>query len=239
MRILILRDEKINDEQLDSVLAEFSQIFKDNANITPEITKEYVSYRDQRGSQRAGFDALPYGFVKWHVDRIHKRDKGRYDHILLLVHRANFKPTKAIWGENFSNFFYDYHVSVGRYDHKNPANSLGTIWHEVHHSLDALVETELGVKVEPLFNVKSWDNAITHGGKYYEANDKWDYIRHKENQESLARIAFLVQRAYDERKRRYLMTKVDMLKSIVELMKELKRLKRVLFIKHKNKCHSQ
>jgi len=237
VRVLILKDPKIKQRQVDEVLKQFRAIFKDNSGVIVQEEIEELDYTHVEGANRTYFDSLPYGFIKKNVDIVHKKDAGRYDHIVFWVHRDNWinqSPNKKVWGENFSNFFKDYHVEICRFDNKNLANSLGTLWHEFHHALDALVETELGIKVEKIINVNSWDTDITHGG-----GSAWSYIRHTENTDSLKYIGPMVKQAYEARKERYIKTKISMLLKVVQLAKEVLRLRRVLLNKHTSKCHSQ
>lgn len=231
MRLLILKDKDIKETDLNIVLDGIDEIYHSNADIDITFTINEHDYTEVSGEQRYTFDSLPYGYIKKEVDRVHKRDNYAFDHIIFLVHRDNWRyQDKRVWGENFSNVFYDYHVEIVRFDNKNLANSIGTMYHEIHHSHDALIETELGVKVESIVEVDDWDSGITHGGE-----SPWEYIRYKENTRSLYKIKSLLKKAYENRKQRHLKVKVGMLQQIVKLMQQLVILKRTLLIKNVSK----
>jgi hypothetical protein len=75
------------------------------------------------------------------------------------------------------------------------ANSFGTFWHEVSHSFDAFIKTYLNFDILTLFpGMRNWDRDMTHGGCCGN-----DYIRWRDNAESLQTIAPYLRRAYDAR----------------------------------------
>jgi hypothetical protein len=236
MRLLILKDPLIQSGDLEFVLDSVADLYKSNCGIDPYFTVREISYQDQSGTVRANFDGLPYGFLDKHVRAVHAKDAYAFDHIVFMVHENNWKPTQAIWGENFSNFWWTYHVEVCRFDKDNMANSIGTLYHEIHHSHDALIETMLGIKVEPLIGVSDWDAVITHGNKAAGGHPVWKYIRFKENESSIMFIADLLRKAYDKHLQLHLKEKISLLQKVVQLTQQVIVLQRSLLIKNASKC---
>lgn len=133
------------------------------------------------------------------------------DFIMFLIHQDNWRGSgalfdklrkeaglpkqKGVWGTNWSNKYRNYHVQFCRWDKLNQANNFGTNYHERHHALDSLVATEIGYNVNNNFSVP-WDS-ITHGV------DPWDYIRYKENTESISIIAPYLKLALAKRLKRH------------------------------------
>ena len=227
MRILIIKDQRIDDAELNAVLSQFSKIYENNANIKPEFYIEskdyfyYPTYIDSDGDERPT--------DSW-LKAVTTEVKSRYrsygvDHVVILVHEDNWKSDPAgpdgIWGTNYSNIYHGYQVHYCRWDRDNQANSLGTLHHEVHHSLDALVKVYTGININNVLNVGSFDRDVTHGGSH-----KWHYIRHKENQASIALIAPYLRTAYKKRKEIHnkeisqLETIVSLLRKVVLLLKQ-------------------
>lgn len=233
MRILILKDQKINNEKLSEVLVEFRNFWKKNCGIAPRYTVQEHDYSNVSGIVRHNFDTLPYGYLDKHVKEIHNKDNYAFDHIIFLVHRNNISwEDTGIWGENFTNFWWNYNVSICQWDHKNSANTLGTLFHEMHHGFDAFIQTMTGKNIEKMIGVKDWDSSITHGGE-----KPWTYIRSlNDNVSSIQYIAPLLKEAYAVHEQRYLKEKIKLLSQVVQLLQQL----RGLFNKSKNicrKCH--
>lgn len=248
MRILILKDKKVNQALLSEVMNSFIDLYHTNTGITPTYDIEERDFSIQTGyEEKYNYDTLPYGQTKKEVDAVYKKYREQYDHIIFSVHKDHcydWAKVKSgltgkmvnIWGENFSGVFYNYQVEVCRFDPDKLANSLGTIYHEVHHSHDTLIKVMLGKRVEDLFilGITQWDNDITHGG-----SPLWDYIRHKENQASLAAIAPLLREAYAKRKQIFINEQEGMKKTIAQLTEQLAMLKRRLLNKKITKCQQQ
>jgi len=232
MRVLFLLDQKIPQASFDRVWQQVREIY-DGLNIETKI--ERMSYENVTGEIRYNVHSLPYGFLKKHVVATHKRDSNRHDHFIFLVHEDNWgkwQKDKRVWGENLSHYFYDYHVEVCRWDKDNEANSVGTIYHEITHSHDALIERELGVRLENVIGIGDWDKDFTHGGA-----KEWEYIRHKQNQRGIREVKHLLADAYEKRKVRYLKNYYNKLSTVVELMQKVIDLKRRLQSKKKTSCH--
>ena len=147
------------------------------------------------------------------------------DHVFILIHEDNWRSDpagkKGIWGTNYSNIYHGYQVHYCRYDRDNIANSLGTFYHELMHSLDALIATETGVNIAPLIPVENWDRSVVHGQNY-----KFRYIRHKENIEVVDKIKPYLLTSYKNRANRHkeyvglMVDVVQLLQTMVVLLRQ-------------------
>lgn len=213
MRLVILKDIAISSVQFNKLRNQFTDLYHTHTGITPTFFVEDFEYKNIPTIIDNDGDVMPS--LDWRKDtiaQVHKRygDFGT-DHVVLLVHRNNW-VFKGIWGTNWSNVYHGYHVQLCRFDDKNAANALGTLYHEVHHSHDALIKATLGIDVNPIVEVSSWDRAITHGGQA-----PWKYIRWKENTDSLRAIAPLLKQSYDKRKQLHDDVVKSLLKQVVSL----------------------
>ena len=223
MRLTILHDKKITKDQLDRLKADFTSLFP----IKPTyFTHErdysfYPTFIDSDGDKRPTND-----FLVQETDWVHKKyGKWGTDHVFVLIHEDNWlsdtPTTKGIWGTNYSNIYHGYQVHYCRFDRDNPANSLGTFYHELMHSLDALIKTETGVEIAKLIPVESWDSSVVHG-----KNAKFDYIRHKENIEVIDYIESFLRKSYANRQARFdkhystLVSIVKLLQTLVVLLRQ-------------------
>ena len=216
MRLTFLFDNKITQEELDELQRQFSDIYSEHAGIDPvyfEHTRDYSFYptfTDSDGDKRPSNK-----FLTDESDFVHKK-YGTWgtDHVVILIHEDNWlSPT--IWGTNYSNIFHGYHVHYCRFDRDNMANSLGTLYHEVGHSLDALIATETGVNIAPLVGVTNFDRDFIHG-----AAPQWKYIRWKENLDGFKYFKDLLKKSYTNRKARF-DTHYNQLKTVVQLLQTL------------------
>lgn len=220
MKLLILTDVKIPKRQHETVLAQLTELYKTNATIEPQYTIEqydfttYPTYVDSDGDKRPT-DAWLAAISA----NVWERYKESIDHIVLHIHQDNWQsdPPGAggIWGTNYSFVWNDYQLQYCRWDAKNTANSLGTLYHEIHHSHDAVIKTYLGVSVERLVGVVSWDRDVTHG-----MSDKFKYIRHKENLDALQIIGPYLKAAYAERNKLHL-KRISQMQQIIELLQRI------------------
>jgi hypothetical protein len=199
MKVHLLKDKPIKKTDLDKVLTEVSDIFKKHAGVTPTITQEVYDFTDiPKVADIDGDEHPTKGYLKTVSDTTYKEKGDGIDHLILLIHRDNWN-LKGIWGINYSNIYSGYQLHVSRFDNKNLANSVGTMYHEIMHSLDALIATYTGENVTKLFGLP-WDKFAVHGGRPDAENTtSWKYIRHKENTEALAYIAPLLRQAYEKR----------------------------------------
>ncbi len=199
MRHLLLVDKIIPEENLQKWIKEDTGFWQSFAIIKPEYYIERHDFTDYPIELDSDGDVRPS--TKWlkdMTDNIHKsyHDFGT-DFVMILIHQSNWQSGK-IWGTNWSNKYRNYHVQYCRWDKSNSANTFGTLYHERHHALDALIATEIGVDVKPLVNVNAWDNGITHGKE-----KPWEYIRWKQNTDSIEKIAVPLREALAKRKAKH------------------------------------
>lgn len=216
MRHVIYLDNKITDKQFEQWKTEDIWFWETFADITPLYWVIRQDFSDYPVEPDFDGDARPTrAFMKSLTDNVYTRySKDGTDFILLLVHDSNWQSAgelfevfkkkhnitkpKGIWGTNMSNVYHNYHVQYCRWDSKNMANTFGTLYHERHHALDALIATETGVNVNPILKVKAWDSGCTHGGE-----KPWQYIRHKENTDSIETITPHLKEALAKRQARH------------------------------------
>lgn len=203
MRFLILKDNKISNDEMDELENEFVDFIYEHTGLTPIFYIRSLDYKDVPTEPDQDGDLKP---TKAYVTTLMEDVYSQYgewgvDSVVLLVHRDNWVFT-GIWGTNWSNVYHSYHVHLCRFDSKNLANSLGTLYHEWMHSNDALIKTTLGEDVP--FSVP-YDKFIVHGGRPdKEKTTEWVYIRHKDNVKALKALAPQLQRAYNQRRAFYL-----------------------------------
>ena len=105
------------------------------------------------------------------------------------------------------------------------ANSLGTLYHEVLHSADALIKTYTGVNVAKVLGVSNWDRDVVHG-----KGAGYDYIRHNENQSALQYISPWLVESYQKRDKIY-QEKIGKMRTIVTILTQVVALLRQIFNK--------
>lgn len=201
MRICLKQDFKITDEESNELQRQFTDLYYENAGITPVFYVEKTDYTSYPTYIDSDNDIRP---SSKYLAEITKEVYSRYgefgtDHIVVLIHEDNWlsdtDTTKGIWGTSYSNLWgHSYHLQYVRFDRDNVANQLGTLYHEIMHSHDNLIKVTLGADVHQLMGL-DWDEKIVHGkGVNYK------YIRYKENLDALQYIAPLLKRAYAKRK---------------------------------------
>lgn len=213
MRHVIFLDKKISKSEFENWKADDIAFWQKYTDITPQYWTIDFNFDDYPVELDWDNDARPTEkFMKALTETVYTRySADGTDFIMLLIHEDNWKSSgkkyeefliqnkakikKGIWGSNYSNKYRNYHVQYCRWDKRNQANNIGTMYHERHHALDALIATETGFNVNTLFTTK-WDN-ITHGEK------PWDYIRYKENTLSIEMIAPQLREAFKKRQDRH------------------------------------
>ena len=134
----------------------------------------------------------------------------------MLVHEDNFL-FKGVWGVNWSYQHYKYSLQLVRWDKDSKANSFGTLYHEQMHSVDAVIEKELGKNIDPLFN-GDWDKYVVHGGRPDEEGKfSWDYIRYQENTDALILVKDDLKKAYQVRKEKHNKVLIKLMNRIIYL----------------------
>lgn len=234
MRIVLLKDKKINKDKLSEVQNELTAFYKKHAGVVPIFYIEEADYSDYPTFIDSDGDVRPTDkYLSELSDGVYK-SYGEWgtDHVIALIHRDNWKSCPSarescIWGTNYSNIFHGYMFHYCRWDSRNSANSFGTIYHEMMHSFDAIIYTMLGVRIEPLLGIKSFDREVVHGG-----GAAYQYIRYQENTDALQYIASYLQEAYTKRKRLY-EEQVGLMKQAIGLLEKLTILYRQA-IKKKN-----
>lgn len=231
MRLVIKADFKITDEQLTELERQFTDLYYEHAGITPRFFIERHDYSSVPTELDGDGDKKPTkAYITAITNDIYKRyNEFGTDHVILLVHQDNW-IFDGIWGTNWSNVYHSYHVELCRFDKKNMANSLGTIYHEVMHSHDALIKTTIGVNVTKEMGF-DWDRFAVHGGRPdKEFTTEWKYIRYKENTAALNRISKWLRESYQ--KRLDLHNKhIGMMKTVIALAQQVIILTRALINK--------
>ena len=206
--MLLLVDQKITDKELKTLTDEFTALVKQYTDITPQYFIERKVFTQVPTEADSDGDLKPAKYwLKGLTDMVHK-EYGTYgvDSVVMLVHRDNW-VFDGIWGTNLSNVYHQYHFHLCRFDNRNMANSLGTLYHEWMHSLDALIKTHTGVEIDTYFTGKcfiDWDTTCVHGNKGVTCTpNQYSYIRWKENTDALAMIAPDLRAAYNARKELY------------------------------------
>lgn len=225
MKILFQADKRIGDE-LTELQDMFASWMKKNADITPTYFTEWFDFSNYPTRVDASGTVRPTdAWLRGIGSDVHKRYSGEgTDHIVILIHEDNWQSGR-IWGTNWSNVYSGYQVHYCRFDRDNIANSFGTLWHEFHHSIDAITKTYTGVNVASMMDVTDWDVEITHGG-----SPRFDYIRYKENANSLVVAAPYLREAYAKRDAIY-QQKVGTMEKQIKLLEQIIILLRQFFIK--------
>jgi len=233
MKILYIVDEDIKLKDAEKLAKDYGKFIKKHSDITPQSFFEAKYLKDHPVINK-------YPKASWVANLakdVHTRYSGEgTDHVVIWVHEDNWKsdppgPKNGIWGINWSNIYSGYQVHYCRWDagSNGKVNTFGTLWHEMHHSFDALIETYTGVNIDNLLGVSDWDSQITHGG-----SDRWEYMRYKENTDSLKAIAHLLVESYTKRQKIYLQKigiikeKISLLEQIVILIRQLNNRKHTI-----------
>ena len=150
----------------------------------------------------------------------------------MLVHRDNW-VFKGIWGTNYSNIYHQYHVHLCRFDDRSLPNSIGVLFHEWMHSLDALIKTHTGVDINQYFkNTKcfvSYDSTCVHGNRFTGCKETpYKYIKWNENTDVLAMIGPDLARAYAKRREMYYKPYVTVLWQAVDTLRALLNKKTII-----------
>lgn len=232
MRILILKDKDIANSELEDVMREVGTLFSENASIAPQWFVREENYDNlptetyHKGSDGKPNDGIKKSYLSEKCADVYARWKEEVDFVVFLVHENNWK-IKRIWGWNISKAFSGYQVEQVRWDKDNPANSVGTLYHEIHHALDTFIYTYTGVQIRDIVGVSDWDDAVTHGGA-----KQYLYIRHDENQGSIRAIAPQLRLASKKRKAIF-EKRVGIMKAIINALQQVVALQRQLLKERK------
>lgn len=227
MRFCVLKDNKITAKDYSELEKQFTDFIFANTGIMPTFFIEERDYSDVPTELDQDGDSKPTtAYLKALTKTVHDKygDYGT-DSVVMLVHRDNWVFT-GIWGTNWSNKYYQYHVHLCRFDSRNSANSLGTLYHEWMHSLDALIKTHTGFDINTLFKGEkcfvNWDVTCIHGNRTSTCKEtEYSYIKWKDNTKALVRIAPYLQQAYAKRKQMYYAPYVTVLWQAVDILRSL------------------
>ena len=204
MRTLILKDTKIDKDELLAVLDDFSDFFEEHTGIECTFWVEQHDFSSVPTVPDSDGDLKPtHEYRKALNKAVHARygDYGA-DNVVMLVHEDNFL-FKGIWGQNWSYVYHKHSFQLVRYDRDNKFNTLGTLYHEFMHSFDRLIKEETGFNIDPLFE-GNWDKYVVHGGRPDEVGKySWDYIKYQDNTDALRAIATHLKHAFDKRKEKH------------------------------------
>lgn len=224
MRVLILRDKRINTEDLERVIQQVSRLFSDNTPVMPKFfVREHdfenlpfsIYYGDAKGINRL--------YLEKTTAQIYKDWKEGVDFLVYMPHERNWHA-EGMWGWNISTAFSGYEVEQVRWDADNRANTVGTLYHELFHALDSFTYRYTAVDISKIVGVTDWDDDVVHG-----EGDDWEYIRHKENQEALKAISTYFVNAC--RKRKAIFEKrVTIMKAIINKLEQVLEYQRRLLI---------
>lgn len=228
MRHVIIKDKKINNAEYGAWMAEDRDFWNKWCSLEPDYWTIEYDFSDYPTEYDLDGDIRPtHQFLKAQADLVHSKyhDFGT-DFVIVLIHEDNWKsdppgPSNGIWGTNYSYVYRNYHLQYCRWDRDNIANSFGTLYHERHHAFDSLIKVEIDFDINKYLGIKSWDREVTHG-----QNDKFQYIRYKENTDALRKIAPYLKLALGKRKKKhqdYLdglrITVIGVLKQLVYLLR--------------------
>lgn len=217
MKCLFLFDKKITADQRERLEADFSNLIYEHTDIDPDIYTEdrdfsyYPTFLDSDGDKRPTDK-----WLRETIGEVYKKYKEDIDHVFIQVHEDNWQSGR-IWGTAFGNIYNGYQVLYCRFDKDNPANSLGTTYHEWMHTLDVFTKTYAGVDIEQLLSLNDWDTDIVHG-----QHPQAKYIRYKDNTEWLEMIAPYLTKAYAKRRELYFVkVKQPLMQQIITLSEQV------------------
>lgn len=245
--ILLLCDNKIREDQLAQVKKEVGAIYKNNTGLSVKWHEEWRDFSSYpKEVYWGGYEGLKTSYITQVTKEINSRWHEEIDCVVFFIHRDHW-DLNGVWGWNHSATFSGYGVQQCRFDNRNVANSIGTLYHEMMHDLDTFIYTYTGKHINTLIGESSWDNFAVHGGRDTgeEGKNGWKYIRYNENQHALKTIANVFVESVN--KRRDLFTKrIGLMQEIIRLAEQVLALQRALIaqrrgalpIKYKNTCHS-
>ena len=225
MRSVVLLDTKIDKDEALELLEDFSEFFRSHTGIEHEYWVERRDFSQVPTMVESDGDLKPT--VKYRKD-LNNEVHGRYndygtDNVIMWVHEDNFLY-KGIWGQNWSGFYNKHSFQLCRWDKKNKANTFGTLYHELMHSFDWVVKSELGIEVDTLFKgyecFADWDSSWVHGNRHTSCKGEFKYIGRtsgRENVKGLSVIAPYLRQAFQSRKDKH-RKRIGMMTQIVSLL---------------------
>ena len=200
MKIHALVDQDIKKDDYLEVERQFIDIYDETAGITPIFSHETKNFETYpKVAEAEGDEHITDAYLKSTAKEVYDRLGDSIDTLVIWIHRDNWN-LEGIWGTAYANIYSGYNVLVCRFDNKNLANALGTLYHESMHPHDSFIQRYLSVNINSLGRWGSWDKHVVHGGRPDQVGKyKWGYIRHMENQDALAYIAVYLRQAYAKR----------------------------------------
>lgn len=194
MRSVFIIDLKIEKDEALELLEEFSAFWEKHTGIKHEYWVERRDFSVVPTVVESDGDLKPT--VKYRTD-LNNEVNSRYgdygtDNVIMMVHDDNFLY-KGIWGQNWSYVYNKHSFQLCRWDKKNKTNTFNTLYHEIAHSLDAVILKETGVEIDYLIEEKynitnfDYDRDFVHGNSpLFPYIGKKGYTRNGEMLEFLA-----------------------------------------------------
>ena len=221
MRTLIQLDLKIDKDECLALLDDYADFIKEHTGIECEFYVERKDFSQVPTHVESDGDIKPTPTFRTALMKdVHNRyrDYGT-DNVVMWVYEDNFLY-KGIWGQNWSYLYHKYSLQLCRWDKDNPANTFGTLNHEIMHSFDAVVLKETGVDLNKILGL-DYDKFIVHGGRPdKEKTTEWKYVRYQENTKALKIIAPYLRQAYAVRKEKH-DKDIGLMKQLVFLLTKL------------------
>lgn len=180
-------------------------------------------YNANTGKDEGPDYGIDKGYIKDHAQDIWERHRWDVDLVMFLVHDDSWNDSgDGIWGWNLANAHKGYEIEQVRWDPKNSANTVGTIYHEIAHSHDSFIYRNLGVWIEGIVGVSDWDRDMVHGNGH-----QFDYIQYNENLEAIKKISTylnqssLKRRALQDERRSMQKRIISLARQAIDLYREL------------------
>lgn len=225
MRNLIIKDSRINKDDLFELMEEYTAFWDQHADIDVTYLVEQKDFREVPTQTDSDGDIKPtVAYRKQLVkDAIKRHGTHAFDNIVMLVHEDNWYY-KGIWGQNWSYIYGPVSFQLSRWDRDNPANTFGTLYHEQMHPVDAFIKKEVGVNINKDFH-GAWDKHVVHGGRPDEVGKHgFEYIRYKENTDALRQVSKLLKQAFLKRELKHKQQQLSLLLRLRDLALKLRDL---------------
>ena len=226
MNILVIHDRKIAVKDLQGVCLSVSSIFEENTSTSPTFHFEVMDFSHlEFEPYRPQSLGIKKAWLKKVSEDVRRRWSEEIDLVIFEVHEDHWRMESKVWGWNISEVFGGYEIQQCRWDKKNYANSVGTMYHEIMHAMDSFIYRYTGIMIEKLVDVRDWDRAVVHGKE-----PGWDYIRYKHNSRALRSISPALEQAvaarrsvFNRRMRTQMWTIISLLTQLRELLRRKKR----------------
>lgn len=233
MRVFVFKDKIIPREKAEKAFEEVFELYRKNAGIYPTLKMEDVDFSDLPVEfYEKNFLGIDKSYISRMTGQLKKRYGNGIDLVVFLVHQDNWKAIadSGVWGWNISKAFHGYEVEECRFDAKNNANNVGTLYHEIMHSHDSFIYRYLSVWIHKIIGVKNWDYSVVHGKE-----NGYKFIRYKENQDALKSIGIYLKEAFRRRLLLY-QKEIAVYKKLIKLLTSLAELlrRKIVLLKKKD-----